>query len=143
MINFVSRMPRSATVIAATLFAATLLTGSAAWTTRASASDSVVAATLAADALMAETAAGGASILAADATLVQTKIASADAIAAPVISDSIAKTALNANAAMPGIARRRAATAPVDRRITPTRTSWSCSGVWCGRHMVLMLGTAF
>jgi hypothetical protein len=56
--------------------------------------------------------------------------------------------AANANAA-PSVGKRRAApairiaTSRYDRRIGGIRSDLGCSGAWCGRQFVLMVGVAY
>ena len=112
----------------------------------AAAFESAVAATLAAEAAM-----NGVVNLAANATPALAPLAKANGSVVRSAASSLASVSrtgrdqptLNANAAMPATARHRSATPPNDRRIVPTRTSLNCSGEWCGRHFVLMLGVAY
>lgn len=60
------------------------------------------------------------------------------------VPDKIARA--NADATMtPALrpAKHSAAAASRSRRVAFTRPGPSCSGVWCGRHYVLMLGVAY
>ena len=52
-------------------------------------------------------------------------------------------TATDLGAARAATARRIAAPAPRTIRRTPQHARLDCSGVWCGRQFVLMLGVAY
>jgi hypothetical protein len=39
--------------------------------------------------------------------------------------------------------RTRIAASHFDRRVSPVRSNLDCSGVWCGRQFVLMIGVGY
>lgn len=63
---------------------------------------------------------------------------------AAVASATTEKPATDLGAARAAADKRAAAPAPrVIRRAAPPQHALSCSGIWCGRQFVLMLGTAY
>lgn len=77
----------------------------------------------------------------ADAALPVAIAVRADA-SAPV-ETMAAPEATGAMAAMRPVPMRRARVAAYDRRVRVARNDFGCSGPWCGRHVVLMLGVGF